>query len=253
MVKAAELQTGGTRVARRPDLGAMDFDLNRLLSEAAHDLAGRPSDGTTLEHVVELCVDSVPGCAWAGITLIEAGEIRTLAASHELIVTIDKLQDELGQGPCFEVLSRRETVVSNDVPHDPRWPEWGSRAAEAGVEVLRGLCLFADDDAAGALTLYARDGSFDQQAILEGQALAGHASVALATSLKERQLREALERRTVIGQATGILIERLSLSPDQAFALMQRISQRQNIKVHALARHLVETGVLLDSGPPDPG
>jgi AmiR/NasT family two-component response regulator len=76
--------------------------------------------------------------------------------------------------------------------------------------------------------------------------LAAHTSVVLAANLKEEQLHRALESRTVIGQATGRLIERFGLDADQAFAVMRRVSQDHNIKIYALAQHLVETGVLLD-------
>ena len=60
----------------------------------------------------------------------------------------------------------------------------------------------------------------------------------------EDQLREALASRTVIGQATGILIERFGLEPDTAFSVLRRLSQHQNIRVVCLARYLVEHGNL---------
>jgi len=52
----------------------------------------------------------------------------------------------------------------------------------------------------------------------------------------------ALERRTVIGQATGILIERYTLSPEAAFAALARVSSERNRKLYDIAEQLVAEG-----------
>ncbi len=52
----------------------------------------------------------------------------------------------------------------------------------------------------------------------------------------------ALERRTVIGQATGIVMERYKLGPDAAFGVLRRVSSQRNRKVIEIAEELVATG-----------
>ena len=47
--------------------------------------------------------------------------------------------------------------------------------------------------------------------------------------------------RTVIGQATGILMERFDLPPDRAFSVLSRMSQQQNVKLRELAEQIVTT------------
>ncbi|MBV9831329.1 MAG: ANTAR domain-containing protein [Marmoricola sp.] len=59
-----------------------------------------------------------------------------------------------------------------------------------------------------------------------------------------RQLLVAMERRTVTGQATGIIMERFRLSADEAFAALARLSQEQNVKLFDLATRLTQTGNL---------
>ncbi|MGC4111116.1 MAG: GAF and ANTAR domain-containing protein [Nocardioides sp.] len=231
----------------------MELDVNRLLSDAAHELATEPSVVTTLEHIVALCTEAIDTCTGASITVLENGELRTLAASDDSLAGVDRLQQTLAEGPCYAALTSREPSISSDLDTDERWSRWGPEVVSGtGIRSLICYSLFAHDDAAGTLTLYAaRPDAFGQEDVLEGQVLAAHASVALATQYQERQLQGILERRTVIGQATGILIERFGLSSDQAFAVMRRVSQHHNIKLHALAQHLVETGELLDSAPTD--
>jgi phosphoserine phosphatase RsbU/P len=52
-------------------------------------------------------------------------------------------------------------------------------------------------------------------------------------------LRRALETRSVIGQATGILMAQRGLTADKAFDLLVRASQNRNVKLHRIARDLV--------------
>ena len=47
-------------------------------------------------------------------------------------------------------------------------------------------------------------------------------------------LRKALVSRTVIGQATGILMERFDMPADRAFSVLSRMSQQKNVKLIVL-------------------
>ena len=49
------------------------------------------------------------------------------------------------------------------------------------------------------------------------------------------QLRDALESRTVIEQAKGVLSERFCLVPEQAFEVLLRAARRESRKLHDLA------------------
>jgi hypothetical protein len=55
------------------------------------------------------------------------------------------------------------------------------------------------------------------------------------------QLTRAVERRTTIGKALGILMERLAIRDDQAFVYLARCSQQQDRKLYDVAAELVET------------
>lgn len=51
-------------------------------------------------------------------------------------------------------------------------------------------------------------------------------------------LRDAVDHRTVIGQATGILMERFGLDADTAFATLAQHSQETNRKLYDIAVEL---------------
>jgi ANTAR domain-containing protein len=74
-----------------------------------------------------------------------------------------------------------------------------------------------------------------------------------AAALAEiEQLKIALESRTVIATAVGILVERRRHTPDEAFRGLVELSQRSNTKLAAIARELVEEAAgRAAAAPPD--
>ena len=52
-------------------------------------------------------------------------------------------------------------------------------------------------------------------------------------------LRVALDTRTAIGMAMGLLMARSNLAPDEAFDVLRRASQRGNVKVNTVAAEMV--------------
>lgn len=59
--------------------------------------------------------------------------------------------------------------------------------------------------------------------------------------ISEEDLQALLARRQVIGEAQGIVMERYNLTSETAHALLSRLSQENNLKLHDLAVHVVRT------------
>ena len=75
----------------------------------------------------------------------------------------------------------------------------------------------------------------------------GDAGPSAATELeaalsKVVELQAALQSSREIGMAMGIVMERHRLTPDRAFLVLQRISQRRNLTLRDVAQHIVQTG-----------
>lgn len=69
-------------------------------------------------------------------------------------------------------------------------------------------------------------------------------AVARALLERNRQLEQALQSRIVIEQAKGMLAERFSVVPDEAFELLRRGARNHRVRVHDLARRVIaERGV----------
>jgi GAF domain-containing protein len=217
--------------------------LTRQLADAARSMEGWASTQQTLDSVVSLATEIVHGCDLVGISVVHADRIDTPAGSDESLNRIDALQYVLKEGPCFDALRTHTTVHSRDLATDERWPRWGPLVArEIGVVCVVSYRLFTTAETLGVMNLYSRaPGAFDSDDIYNGQALAAHVAVALATAQNVENLEMAITTRTVIGRAEGILMERFDIAPDQAFALLRRLSQDRNVKLNQVADELVVT------------
>ena len=103
--------------------------------------------------------------------------------------------------------------------------------------------LFVEHDDLGALNLYGRHtNAFDDESERVGLLFASHAAIAFADAERVRNLRIAVDRRDIIGQGKGILMERYRITADQAFDLLRRASQESNRKVFDVAWDLASTG-----------
>jgi AmiR/NasT family two-component response regulator len=71
-------------------------------------------------------------------------------------------------------------------------------------------------------------------------ALFGHqAGVAISYAYEIGTLHEAVQSRTTIGTAVGIVMERYKLDDERAFAFLQRLSSHRNVKLRVVVQELV--------------
>jgi transcriptional regulator with GAF, ATPase, and Fis domain len=195
-----------------------------------------------LRRSVEAAVDLVHGCDDACVSLVHrSGRIDTPVATSDAARRGDELQNELGQGPCLDAIWDQETVRSDDLSTETRWPTWGPVAAgELGFRSMLCFQLFTASDSLGALNLYARSAdAFDATGTDVGWALAAHVAVALAGERELADVHLAAANRVVIGQAQGVLMERYSVSADEAFQLLRRSAQESSDSLARVAHRVV--------------
>jgi hypothetical protein len=134
-------------------------------------------------------------------------------------------------------------VHSPNLATEQRWPRWAPQVVdELGVASMLSFQLYTSEDNLGALNMYSmRIDAFDEDDFNAGMLLAAQGAVALAESRVTAQWQTAALNRTIIGQAEGILMERFALTADRAFAVLRRVSQQNNVKLHEVAGELVLT------------
>ncbi|RYC14864.1 GAF and ANTAR domain-containing protein [Nocardioides zhouii] len=221
----------------------MDEKLSERIGEAARHLQESHEDiEATLQSAVEVTLASIEGCDAVGLSMVlKRRQIETVAATDTMVRIADQLQYELEEGPCLGVLWERAVMRSGDLEHDERWPSWGPRVVkETEARSIMSFALFTNADHLVALNLYSRSAdAFDDLALAEGMSIAAQISIAVSAAQKWDVMSQGLVSRTVIGQATGILMERYDLDPVKAFSVMTRMSNDGNIKLRILAAQIV--------------
>lgn len=207
------------------------------------DLAKAPLpedlDGA-LSGITAAAVEVMPSVAYASITVKhEDGRLETVAPTDDLILDLDEAQYTLREGPCYDAATDSVHVTSPKLAFDERFPRYAEVAVAAGIRAQAGVRLFETGEATGALNLYSEEvGSFEDLGVL-ADLFAHQSAMALDYAREVENLQAAVEARSVIGRAVGILMERFSLSDARAFGFLVRQSQQQNIKVRALAEDFI--------------
>ena len=220
----------------------------------AENLFAADSYDAVLQRIAEAAVSTVADCEMASVTLREHGAYRTASTTDVAASAVDQAQYDAREGPCLDAVDTA-VVYAKSFP-DNRWPTLASRPVELGAQSVASYRLAGVGPASlgtgGSLNTYGIEpDAFSDEAQQIGLILAAHASMA-AGAVRERDalqdvadnLHKALLTRDVIGQAKGILMERLKLTPEDAFDVLRHASSRLNEKLHTVALELAETGDL---------
>jgi len=199
----------------------------------------------TMRRITETSVDTVEGCEAASLSLVQGGVPMTRAATSPLATRGDQLQYDEGEGPCLDAAMQERWLYTPDVATDQRWPRsCGRMHRELGVGSMFSCRLTLDSaprHTLGGINLYATSpDAFDQDDRMLAILLSSMGALVVDASLRQAQLRAAIESRQVIGEAVGILRHQSNLSSEEAFAVLTRASQRMNIKLREIARRIVQ-------------
>jgi ANTAR domain len=218
-------------------------ELVDVMAEIAGSFKGTVSVEETLQRITASAVANVPGAEHASISIRRAdGVIETLAPTGPLALEADQVQYRLQEGPCYEAVTGAPMLTSGALGGDFRWPRYGAEVSRLGLRSQLAVVLSDGSETLG-LNLYSTvpeslddvDGVAELFSIYV-RAILGHAH-------DVENWVKAVDTRTLIGQATGILMTRYQLSPTAAFDFLVRVSQATNTKVRVIASEIVKTAV----------
>lgn len=237
-------------------LETADWPLRALESLVRALLDSETSVDGVLTRLVHAARFLIPGADVVSITLRRGeGDYYTPVRTDEMADELDRLQYAYDEGPCLDAADPDGPAYahSDDLAGETPWPDFASGTVEKGYRSILSTALLTRPEPepfTGALNIYAREpGGFGVHSRDMAFILATFASFALA-AVHDREksqhdltkvrteaanLRKALDTRTVIGQATGILMARRELDADGAFEVLARASQNHNVKVVDLA------------------
>jgi hypothetical protein len=220
-----------------------------IFADSANDATASDADDPWIA-MLNTAVRTIPGTEHASVTVLRDGKFNTPSATDPIAEQVDQLQYEFKSGPCVDAAVQETVFRTGDLDNDPRWPEFGPRAAERhGISSMLSLRLFVDDEATtAALNLYSTlPDAFSEKAELFGLVFATRAAL-LVVAAQQRQtiagLEFAVRSNREIGVAIGILMTQLKVTGDAAFDLLRIASQHSHRKLREVAQEVIETGTL---------
>lgn len=221
------LKSPGATAEELQNLGIDSKDVDVFLTDLARYSAGVLSGDLQVQ---------------CGVTLQRHHKTATIAYSSDKAKVLDEIQLGYDEGPCLEALRTNQTVLVKDARTDPRWPDYFGVVAKHGYSSMLGVPMHLEGESATALDFYvpAVD-AFDGRAVAAAQASkALLLAVRVATHMEASDdLKAAMQARTTIDLAVGILMAQNRCSQQDAFGILSRASNNQNIKLRDLAAKVI--------------
>ena len=182
-----------------------------------------------------------------GVTVLRRKKPLTVASSDERSRTRDEVQNSYGDGPCLTALRDGAIISVAEVENETRWPDYMRAAESCDVQSILSVPMDVRNSGKAVLNLYSpRVRGFSEDSILAAQDVAEEAARALHLALKIAQLNElkdnlsaALESRTTIATAVGIIMAENRCSRETAFQILVDASSHRNTKMQTLAEGII--------------
>lgn len=176
----------------------------------------------------------------------------TVCASNSTAARLDEIQFDLGEGPCWDALSTRRPVLTDDVAHHASgvWPMFAEAVrTDARTSSVKGLYTFPLTVGSldiGAVDLYATSkGSLRSDEVSDASALADVAAwQVLRKILADHELEDGPAvtgySRREVHQATGMILAQLDISASDAELLLRAHAFATGRPVREVANDVVE-------------
>jgi hypothetical protein len=199
----------------------------------------------TASATLSRLMDSPVEC---GTLLNRAKNAPATAGTNAQTARLARLEQEVREGPLTEALTGNGTVAMNHVSSDFRWSRYRPQLQEAGFHSVLGVRLRLDDGAAAALAFFAPTSqAFPLPVIAGAHGFADLAARGLrlvlelhSTSTRASDLQSALESRTSIDIACGVIMAQNRCSYDEAIAIIAKASSHRNLKLRKVAEGILE-------------
>jgi GAF domain-containing protein len=212
-------------------------------------LVQEASATVALRRVAELATHTVHGCAGATAVRWSAGNLSEpldQSGTHPDLAYLSEIQCARRTGPIFEVARSETPVFCADTLAETRWPDYTPLALQRGVRCFADT-VYRTGPVIVTLTMYGVvPQALDRRELSLGALLAAQGGAAVSnTRLYEgahrtaTQLRQAVEARSIVDQAKGVLMHAMGCDADTAFEELKRISQTRHVKLTAIAQRIV--------------
>lgn len=212
-----------------------------FLSRIALELDAELTMSSTAELIAEYACLTTAADECGILYATSRNTWTTSAATSTRVTEIHQLQVALDEGPCVDSIRKQATNMCHDTATETRWSRWCPAVTDLGIRSALSIRLESKNRNLGALNLYAESPeAFGPKDVAIAQNFARHASIALSSAFTQQGLSIAIDARTFIGQAQGILMGRYGIGAEQAFEYLRRRSQQENIKLSDVAHDVID-------------
>jgi transcriptional regulator with GAF, ATPase, and Fis domain len=202
-----------------------------------------------LHILVDRCVELLDVSA-AGLMLADSyGRLQVIASSTENLRLLELFQLQNDDGPCLDCYRTGQPVAHPDLAlAKSRWPRFAPAATKAGFRTVHALPMRLRTQIIGACNLFHTNPDQLTLSVTQiGQAMADVATIGLIQERSLRhhetlidQLQTALNNRIIVEQAKGVLAERRSITPAEAFDVLRAYARRHHHRLTDLATHVID-------------
>jgi hypothetical protein len=230
----------------------MDKRPTGRIDQTVNSLTELRFEGQTMDsilgHIGRLAVQGLAGWDAVATSLATGDRVTTYGATDERVNPADQAQYDADRGPCVDAIKTGECQYFDGTSVEPRWRQFAEVAANCGVYSVFSFPITMDNEVIGAMNFYSRERDAARPGHREeGSMFAAQAAVTIANAqgyldrdAQVAQLEQGLQTRTMIGQATGLLMAQEGLSSDEAFQKLVHVSQTANLKLRDIAQRYVQ-------------
>jgi transcriptional regulator with GAF, ATPase, and Fis domain len=205
---------------------------------------------STLQHLVDICAQVVPGSEVS--VIIDDGDkaLRVAAGSNERKIVLEQYQIDHSEGPSLDAYANQaESTVVNLDDDGQSWPTFAKLAKIVGYRAIHSVPLCLRDETIGVLSV--AETSLPtvrlplQMSLLRALATGTAVGIlnrrAYASSDElRRQLQGALTTRVLIEQSKGAVAARLGLTVDEAFEMLRAYARESNQKLNDVSGAIMD-------------
>lgn len=178
-------------------------------------------------------------------TLGDPFELETVCSSDPVAASLDELQMDLGEGPCWQARATRSPVLVRDLQGSvfASWPGLQPAVVAHGIRSAYAFPLSVGALEIGAVDLYATSTNvLTDTDVAQATTLAAAAAIQILERTLARvdeALGNAAWPRRVVHQATGMVIAQLGVNADDALLIIRAHAFAANRTVREVADDIV--------------
>ncbi|MEG9247254.1 GAF and ANTAR domain-containing protein [Arthrobacter sp. Soc17.1.1.1] len=206
-----------------------------------------------LQRLVEVASGALaedPGQVMVGVTVLRQRAKAAITGTCPAAHTLTAIQYRFGDGPAVQAAAG-ETVEVADFLRSADFPLYGTAALQRGIRSALGVPVPLDGPTTAVLTYYAREPrAFPEETVHRAEQFTASAATPLGLTVrlagltdKTEQLAAAMESRTTIDLAAGVIMARRGCTQDEAIGLLRAASSSRNMRLRDLASNVLASTV----------